>query len=191
MLKKRLPRSLRVMLQKRWEGEAVLPLGHNLVPFVEEHGHSSREFWVARADNADLPIYHDAGTGGGGWKVLPPLGGGVKTSLRIVAVCVCVWTKVLKIFFLYMDPLTHGGDPGSQLSVPRVPPPSPYGPLRVRTSVAPRMVFGTHLVTIGVLEHPWGPTQWLLGLCSRCHPSPPLKPQDCFLVGALIPCLGK
>ena len=34
----------------------------------------------------------------------------------------------------YMDPLTHGGGPGSQLPVPLVaPPPPPYGSLLVRT----------------------------------------------------------
>ena len=31
------------------------------------------------------------------------------------------------------------------------------------------MGLGDNLVTIRVLEHPWGPTQWLLGLCSPCH----------------------
>ena len=32
-----------------------------------------------------------------------------------------------------MDPLTDGGGPGSQLQVPPVAPPPPYGPLPVST----------------------------------------------------------
>ena len=52
----------------------------------------------------------------GGWGGM----GGVKTSLRIVA-AVCVFGPgSLRTFFLYMDPLTHGGGPGSQLQVPPV-----------------------------------------------------------------------
>ena len=38
---------------------------------------------------------------------------------------------------------------------------------RIR-SVASRMGLGDHLVTIRVLEHPWGPMQWPLGLFSPC-----------------------
>ena len=38
--------------------------------------------------------------------------------------------------------------------------------------VAPRMGLGGHLVTIRVLEHPWGPTQWPLGPCSPSHGPP-------------------
>ena len=39
-------------------------------------------------------------------------------------------------------------------------------------SVAPGMGLGDGLVTIRVLEHPWGPTLWPLGLCSPCHGPP-------------------
>ena len=54
-----------------------------------------------------------------------PFGGGVKASLRIVA-AVCVFgLGCYRIFFLYMDPLTHGGGPRSQLQVPPVAPPPP------------------------------------------------------------------
>ena len=35
--------------------------------------------------------------------------------------------------------------------------------------VARRMGLFDHLVTIRVLEHPWGPTQWLPGVCSLRH----------------------
>ena len=53
----------------------------------------------------------------------PFWGGGFKTSLRIVA-DVCVFGPgSWALFFLYMDPLTHGGGPGSQLQVPPVGPP--------------------------------------------------------------------
>ena len=56
-------------------------------------------------------------------------GGGGKTSLCILgAVC-----RFGATFFLYMDPLTHGGDPGSELRVAAVAPPPPPGPLLVRT----------------------------------------------------------
>ena len=60
-------------------------------------------------------------------------GGGVKTSLRILgAVCGFGPRSRATFFFLYMDPLTHGGGPGSELQVPP-PPHPPYGPLLVRT----------------------------------------------------------
>ena len=50
-------------------------------------------------------------------------GGGVKTTLRIVA-AVCVFGPgSCRTFFLYMDPVIHGGGPGSQLRVPPVAPP--------------------------------------------------------------------
>ena len=55
--------------------------------------------------------------------------GGVNTSLRIVA-AVCVFgSGSWKTFFLYMDPLTHGGGLGPQLQVPPVAPPPPIWPL--------------------------------------------------------------
>ena len=40
--------------------------------------------------------------------------------------------NLLMQLFLYMDPLTHGGGPGSQLQVPPVTPPL-YGPSPMRT----------------------------------------------------------
>ena len=62
------------------------------------------------------PGYPFLGGGGVG-------GGGGKTSLCIVA-AVCVFGPgSWRTFFLYMDPLTHGGGPGSQLQVPPVTPP--------------------------------------------------------------------
>jgi hypothetical protein len=52
----------------------------------------------------------------------PFLGGEVKTSLRIV-VAVCVFGHgSRRTFFLYMDPLTHGGSSGFQLQVPPIGP---------------------------------------------------------------------
>ena len=39
-------------------------------------------------------------------------------------------------------------------------------------SDAPGMGLGDDLMTIRVLEHPWGPTLWPLGLCSPCHGPP-------------------
>ena len=39
-------------------------------------------------------------------------------------------------------------------------------------SVAPGMGLVDDLVTIRVLEHPWGPPMWLLSLCSPCHGPP-------------------
>ena len=58
-------------------------------------------------------------------------GGGVKTSLRILGAVCGFGPRSWATFFLYMDPLTHGGGPGSELQVPPVAP--PYGPLLVRT----------------------------------------------------------
>ena len=49
--------------------------------------------------------------------------GGVKTSLRIVA-AVCVFGPgSRRTFFLYMDPLTHGGVPGPNSKYSQSPPP--------------------------------------------------------------------
>ena len=59
--------------------------------------------------------------GGGGWGGVS--GGGVKTTLRIVAAVCGIGPRSRATFFLYMDPLTHGGGPGSELRVPLVAPP--------------------------------------------------------------------
>ena len=49
---------------------------------------------------------------------VPLFWGGVKTSLRVVA-AVCVFEPgAEELFFLYTDPLTRGGGPGSQLKLP-------------------------------------------------------------------------
>ena len=56
---------------------------------------------------------------------LGTLWGGVKTFLRIVAAVCVLGPGSRRTFFLYMDPLTHGGGPRSPL---RVPPP-PIWPL--------------------------------------------------------------
>ena len=58
-------------------------------------------------------------------------GGGVKTSSRILGAVCGFGPRSGATFFLYMDPLAHGGGPGSELRVPPVAP--PYGPLLVRT----------------------------------------------------------
>ena len=58
-------------------------------------------------------------------------GGGVKTSLRILGAVCGFGPRSRATFFLYMDPLTHGGGPGSGLRVLLVAP--LYGPLLVRT----------------------------------------------------------
>ena len=50
-------------------------------------------------------------------------GGGVKTSLRILGAVCGFGPRSRATFFLYMDPLTHGGGPGSELQVPPVAPP--------------------------------------------------------------------
>ena len=49
-------------------------------------------------------------------------GGGVKTSLRILGAVCGFGPRSRATFFLYMDPLTHGGGPGSELRVPLVAP---------------------------------------------------------------------
>ena len=71
-------------------------------------------------------------------------GGGVRGSKLL---CV-LWPLFVyldlgpeEVFLFHMDPLTHGGGPGSQLPVPPVaPPPPPYGPLLVRTLPLSRWV---------------------------------------------------
>ena len=54
--------------------------------------------------------------GGWGWGV----SGGVKTSLRILGAVSGFGPRSRATFFLYMDPLTHGGGPGSEIQVPPV-----------------------------------------------------------------------
>ena len=68
--------------------------------------------------------------GGWGWGGVSG-GGGVKTSLRILGAVCGFGPRSWATFFLYMDPLTHGGGPGSEFRVPLVAP--LYGPLLVRT----------------------------------------------------------
>ena len=78
-------------------------------------------FWILTPlpPRTGVPFFQGGGVGVGGWGG----GGGPKTSLRIVA-AVCVFGPgSCRTFFLYMDPLTHGGGPGSQLQVPPVSPP--------------------------------------------------------------------
>ena len=106
--------------------------------------------------------------------------------------CVCIWTWVLKTFFLHMDPLTNGRGPRSAIWVPLV---SSLAPLHVRTwafSAVSRLaephqsLLGwacvRHLVTIRVLEHSWGPTLWPLGPCSPRH-GPPETPEIAIFLG--------
>ena len=76
-------------------------------------------FWILTPvpSRTGVPFF-EGGVGGGVG------GGGGKTSLRIVA-AVCVFGPgSCRTFFLYMDPLTHGGGPRSQLQVPPVAPPN-------------------------------------------------------------------
>ena len=85
--------------------------------------------------------------------------------------CVWIWTQVQgNLFLVHGPPNPWRGSRVRTLGTPG-PPPPPYGPLLVRTparfpkfdffgnpSVAPGMGLGDDLVTIRVLEHPWGPT---------------------------------
>ena len=65
----------------------------------------------------------------GGWGWGGCRGGGGKTSLRILGAVCGFGPRSRATFFLYMDPLTHGGGPGSELQIPPVaPPPPPMGP---------------------------------------------------------------
>ena len=69
-----------------------------------------------------VPLFGGDGGGGG-------VGGGVNTSLRILGAVCGFGPRSRETFFLYMDPLTHGGGPRSELQVPPVaPPPPPMGP---------------------------------------------------------------
>ena len=61
-----------------------------------------------------IPRTRDNFFGGGGW--------GVKTSLPMAA-AVCGFGLGSGATFLYMDHLTYGGSPGSELRVPCVGPP--------------------------------------------------------------------
>ena len=61
-------------------------------------------------------------------------GGGLKLLCILRALCVDSDLGPGEFFFVYMDPLTSGRGPGSELQVPPVAPPPPqHGPLRVRT----------------------------------------------------------
>ena len=51
------------------------------------------------------------------------MGGGVKTSLRIPGAVCGFGPRSGASFFLYMDPLIHGGGPKSELRVTPVAPP--------------------------------------------------------------------
>ena len=81
-------------------------------------------FLTALAPRTRVPTFGGVGVGVG-------VGGGVKTSLRILGAVCGFGPRAWATFFLYMDPLTHGGGPGSELQVPPAAP--PYGPLLVRT----------------------------------------------------------
>ena len=75
-------------------------------------------FLTPLAPRTRVPLFGRVGVGGGGVG-----GGGVKTSLRILSVVFGFGPRSRATFFLYMDPLTHGGGPGSELQVPPVAPP--------------------------------------------------------------------
>ena len=81
-------------------------------------------FLTPLAPRTRVPLFGGVG-GVGGCR------GGVKTSLRTLGAVCRFRPRSWATFFLYMDPLTHGGGPGSELQVPPVAP--PYGPLLVRT----------------------------------------------------------
>ena len=81
-------------------------------------------FLTPLAPHTRVPLFGGVGVGG-------CRGGGSK--LLCVFWVLCVDLDPGATFFLYMDPLTHGGGPGSELRVPPVAPPPPYGPLLVRT----------------------------------------------------------
>ena len=77
-------------------------------------------FFTPLAPRTQVPLF--GGVGGGGGR-----GGGFKTSLRILGAVCGFGPRSRATFFLYMDPLTRGGGPGSELQVPPVTPP-PMGP---------------------------------------------------------------
>ena len=90
------------------------------------------------------PFWGGGAGGGGGCR------GGVKTSLRILGVVCGFGPRSGATFFLYMDPVTHGGGPGSELRVPPVA--TPHGPLLVRT---------------------WPYSRWIRLFSDTCQPTTP------------------
>ena len=76
-------------------------------------------FLTPLAPRTRVPLFGGVGGGGMGGGVG---GGGVTTSLRILGVVCGFGPRSRATFFLYMDPLTHGRGPGSQLQVPPVAP---------------------------------------------------------------------
>ena len=70
-----------------------------------------------------VPLFGGVGVGGCRG------GGGSKLLLRTLGALCGFGPRFGATFFWYMDPLTHGGGPGSELQVPLVW----YGPLLVRT----------------------------------------------------------
>ena len=80
-------------------------------------------FLTPLAPRTRVPLFRGVGV----WGCGGVSGGGVKTSLRILGAVCGFGPRSGATFFLYMDPLTHGWVPGSELRVPPVAP--PYGPL--------------------------------------------------------------
>ena len=75
-------------------------------------------FLTPLAPRTRVPLF-----GGWGWVGGGVGGEGVKTSLRILGAVCGFGPRSRATFFLCMDPLTHGGGPGSELQVPLVAPP--------------------------------------------------------------------
>ena len=87
-------------------------------------------FLTPVAPRTQVPFFGGVGVWvGGGCR-----GGGQNFFFFLILGAVCGFgPRSGATFFLYMDPLTHCGGPGSELRVPPVAPPPPYGPLLVRT----------------------------------------------------------